>query len=200
MTLEVIVRNSSVPTSPRRQIYPPTHVVTVRNTILKYRKLPKLEPAADAQGYATDLARRAEAEAARLKQAQDDASVENSLLDSHLNKAPTTTDGLKKVRDITQEEKVETSALESKDVEAMKLSEGNAFTPKDTLPKGKSTKYPLRKEFSTLSKSAKDEVFTNHFEANFKPNTRFFVYEILKVPAGKSKRKAKYLFKTAYEA
>jgi eukaryotic translation initiation factor 2C len=65
------------------------------------------------------------------------------------------------------------------------------------VSKSRSSLFPLRKEFAEVGQN---EIFTNHFEVNFKPNTRFFVYEILEIPAAKSKRKTKFIFKAAEEA
>jgi eukaryotic translation initiation factor 2C len=108
-------------------------------------------------------------------------------------------EGLKKVRDITQAETIVTRAAPSESLlDDVKPGPSNSFAPKKLFSKSKTSQFPLRKEFA--EGSGLTEAFTNHFEVNFKPNARFFVYEILRIPDAKSKRKAKYIFKTAEEA
>jgi eukaryotic translation initiation factor 2C len=58
------------------------------------------------------------------------------------------------------------------------------------------SQYPLRTSFATPT----SEVLTNHFEITWKENTQFYVYEILEIPASKSKRQLKTIVKAAIEA
>jgi eukaryotic translation initiation factor 2C len=64
------------------------------------------------------------------------------------------------------------------------------------ISKATPAQYPLRKHFA----ASVSQVFTNHYEVNFKPDTRFFVYEILKTPTGKTRQKTKFILNTAINA
>jgi eukaryotic translation initiation factor 2C len=205
--------------SPLAKIYGTDKANAARQTILKYRKSKKpryREPVEEStldantealakvklEDLAQDMAEGAAKDTARSAIEHTDkgkgtATDEEALLNEILQSVDRSVNGLKTVHDITQTEPVETRASAFVDApgKAAEVS-GNAFQPKLVVSKAKEAQFPLRKAFAQTS----SEVFTNHFQVRFKPNTRFFVYEILKIPGGKSQRKSKYIFKTAEEA
>ncbi|KAF2798180.1 Piwi-domain-containing protein [Melanomma pulvis-pyrius CBS 109.77] len=73
---------------------------------------------------------------------------------------------------------------------------GNVFRPRHVPHKDSNALFPLRKSLSP----AHGQVLTNHFEVKFKPNTQFFVYQIMGVSTSKSKRGTKLIIKTAIQA
>jgi eukaryotic translation initiation factor 2C len=91
---------------------------------------------------------------------------------------------------------VESELAKAAEVPSSALGNGNTIKSTARVSSAANAKFPLRKEFANTN----SEVFTNHFEVVFKPTTQFFVYEVLKMPAGKSKRKSKFILKTAIEA
>lgn len=214
----------NVPTamdSPLASIYGPGKANAARQTIVKFRKSKKPryqdlaeETTADAnvealarvqledqtQNLPEGLSKDAVTDATKdtvedtVKGAVTD---EDSMLNGILLLVGRSTEGLTAVRDITQTDPVETCAPDFVNVpDKDPVGPGNVFQPELALSKAKKAEFPLRKAFAQAS----SDVLTNHFEVRFKPKTRFFVYEILKIPGGKSKRKAKYIFKTAEEA
>jgi eukaryotic translation initiation factor 2C len=187
-------------TSPLVKIFGPGNKAsTARTTIITYRKpnsgkTPWVEPAEPAADAPAPVDAKAQAQA----DAEAAAKVEDKMISEAIDPDNKSIEGLKKVRDITQAETVVTRAAASKSLpDNVKLGLSNSFAPKKVFSKSRTSLFPLRKEFA---KEGLNEVFTNHFEVKFKPNTRFFVYEILRIPNAKSKRKAKYIFKTAEEA
>ncbi|KAH3913322.1 hypothetical protein HBH56_101590 [Parastagonospora nodorum] len=186
--------------SPLRKFFAPDRVVGVRNQMKKYLKMPREEPKPkEVTGNSTD-GHDFQAQSGATTTAPMDttaAADEDTLLSSHLAKITTTgTDNLKKVRDITQKEAVDSELAKAAEVPSSALGNGNIFKSTARVSSAASAKFPLRKEFANTN----SEVFTNHFEVVFKPTTQFFVYEVLKMPAGKSKRKSKFILKTAIEA
>lgn len=118
---------------------------------------------------------------------------------SNAQTAPPDVGNLKNVRDMVQHEQVDIVAPPNAEVPNLRFGKGNEYEGKLTIskdPKGQARFPPLRKEFAKSFKPT----YTNHYEVKFKPGTRIFVYEILGIPAGSSKRKAKLLLKTAIEA
>ncbi|EMD90548.1 hypothetical protein COCC4DRAFT_127590 [Bipolaris maydis ATCC 48331] len=210
----------NVPTamdSPLARIYGPGKANAARQTIVKFRKSKKpryQDPAAEATTDAnaealaqmqlddqTQNTTEGPAKAATIDAAKDTVkdkvTDEDAMLNGILRSVGCSTEGLTAVRDITQTDPVETCAPKFVHVpDKDPVGPGNAFQPELALSKANKAEFPLRKAFAQAS----SDVLTNHFEVRFKPNTRFFVYEILKIPGGKSKRKAKYIFKTAEEA
>jgi eukaryotic translation initiation factor 2C len=76
------------------------------------------------------------------------------------------------------------------------LGEGNIFQPEFKPVTAVDAPFPLRKA-QTLAQA---QVLTNHFEVKFKSNTKFFVYQIVGIPTGRSKRNTKLIIKTAIQA
>lgn len=179
--------------SPLTKIYGAMKANQARLTILKYCDTEKplekpSEPTPDAQ---------VPAPVDPETQARIATDSDNLILNPILESAGKSIDGLSKVRDITGTEPVETHAANSVALsQTALLGPSNKFTPDTVASKAKTAQFPLRKEFA----QSNADVFTNHFEVNFKSDTRFFLYEILKIPAGKSKRKAKFIFKTVEQA
>lgn len=56
--------------------------------------------------------------------------------------------------------------------------------------------FPLRKTFAKPS----SDVLTNHFDVTWKDHIRFYVYEVLNLPASKSKRQSKSIIRAAIRA
>jgi eukaryotic translation initiation factor 2C len=195
--------------SPVSKIFGKNNAMNVRAAIRKYVKEPRPAEAtkpATVVGSSTkdqDLGINGQSsepagdQVRKPADAQTEADTEQRKLHEAIAQAPTGLDGLKKVRDISQGEAVQTVASDPTNVsESVKLGEGNTFNPIPSLSKAGEAKFALRKELSISS----SQVFTNHFEISFKPKTEFFVYEVLKMPTGKSKRKSRFILKTAIEA
>ncbi|EMD58844.1 hypothetical protein COCSADRAFT_348224 [Bipolaris sorokiniana ND90Pr] len=214
----------NVPTamdSPLARIYGPGKANAARQTIVKFRKSKKPRYQDPAEEATTDanvevLARvqledqtqnitEGSAKDATMDAAKDTVkdtvkgtvTEEDVMLNRILRSIGRSTEGLRAVRDITQTDPVETCAPKFVHVpDKDPVGPGNAFQSELALSRAKKAEFPLRKAFAQAS----SDVLTNHFEVRFKPKTRFFIYEILKIPGGKSKRKAKYIFKAAEEA
>jgi eukaryotic translation initiation factor 2C len=104
---------------------------------------------------------------------------------------------LLKVSSISMEEPVDIKSHPSERApHPNSVGGGNVFQPKFRPITAADTPFPLRKALTP----AQTQVLTNHFEVKFKPGTRFFVYQIVGVPTGRSKRKTKLIIKTAIQA
>ena len=75
------------------------------------------------------------------------------------------------------------------------ITSGEPSKARNQIAKIGNAKYPQGKEFSKST----SQVLTNHFEVSWKADTKFYVYEIVDVPAG-SKRKTKSIINIAIQA
>jgi eukaryotic translation initiation factor 2C len=75
------------------------------------------------------------------------------------------------------------------------LAPGHTHEPAKAKLSIASAKFPMRKQFAKST----GQVLTNYFEVSWNKDTKFFVYEIIDIPAG-NKRKTKAVLKTAIQA
>jgi hypothetical protein len=115
--------------------------------------------------------------------------------------AALSTDGLQNIHDQMLSESVDTTLLNSKSApRPTDIGPGDEFNPrrdKSSIP-GVRAKFPLRAKFATPPETS--HVLTNHFEITWKDDTTFYVYEIVGIPEGTSKRQSRTVVKTAIQA
>ncbi|KAF2865134.1 hypothetical protein BDV95DRAFT_612925 [Massariosphaeria phaeospora] len=108
-----------------------------------------------------------------------------------------TVNGLVKVQEVSVQEPVDTVLWPYAEIpEASSKNTGNVFSPSLHKSNARNSQYPVRKEFVKHT----TQVLTNHFELKFKEDTRFYEYQVVNVPASKSRRKTRMIIKTVIQA
>jgi eukaryotic translation initiation factor 2C len=125
------------------------------------------------------------------------SNTASSLAENHDPYATVPTDTLQNIHDRSLVEPIETALPASSPApRSTEISPGHVLKPANVTPQIDGTPYPQRKVFAEPT----SEVLANYFEVGWKPDTKFYVYELLDVSAGRSKRQTKSIVKTVIQA